>query len=267
MEHLWGRSSARLLHGLSKLHILGWHFIKTLFLVKRPLSFIFHYITLRLPSSRLIEFRNGTRIHISSNSNDLATVFLMFIRRDYGAIAKGSRILDIGANIGTFAIYALQSGATQVYSYEPCREAYELLCKNLEVNKLVGHVKKFRLAVSDKEGEMVPFPISSDPANRMGVEWATGLNYDLVPTTTVRGILAENQIEAIDLAKIDCEGAEYPIVQATPDEVWSRIREIKMEYHAAQTDLLIGRLTGCGYSLVQRIAFTARSGQLWLRQR
>jgi hypothetical protein len=100
IEQLWGRSSARVLHRLLKAHLLGWHFIKTLFLLKRPLSFIFHYLTLRAPSSRLIEFRNGTRIHISGNGNDLATVSLMFIRRDYGAIAKGSTILDIGANIG-----------------------------------------------------------------------------------------------------------------------------------------------------------------------
>ena len=44
-------------------------------------------------------------------------------------------------------------------------------------------------------------------------------------------ILNSNQIEACDFLKIDCEGAEYEILQGTPKTFFKRIRRIAMEYH------------------------------------
>lgn len=245
---------------------LVWYFIKTVFLVKRPFSFFFHYLVLKTPPHRLIEFRNGLRIIVSNHPDDIATVFLMFIRRDYGVIAKGSRIVDIGGNIGTFAVYSARSGAGQVVSYEPGREAFDVLQKNIQMNGMLDCVVPQRMAVSGCEDETVAFPIASSPDNRMLCTDTPPAGYELVPTTTLGTILTRHQLDFVDCVKIDCEGAEYQIVLNTPDEVWSRIKEIKLEYHMGRPEVLIRRLQQSGYALVKQNPLTETVGHLWFRR-
>jgi FkbM family methyltransferase len=261
METLVGRRPGRVWNRLMRLHLLIWDLTRALALTRRPFSFVRHYLTLTLPPSRLIEFRDGTRIHLSNCPTDIATVFIVFIRRCYGDIAKGSVVVDIGANIGTFAIYAARSGAALVYAYEPSRESFELLCKNIDANRLRDRVNVFRTAVTDKEGDTVAFPIESSPENSIGADQDSG-NCDIVPTTTLSAILAAHQLDAVDCAKIDCEGAEYAIVLESPVQVWDGIREIKMEYHQSQVASLIGKLSNCGYSLITHTPSTSVSGYL-----
>jgi FkbM family methyltransferase len=217
---------------------------------------------LTLPPSRLVEFRNGTRIHLSNCPTDIATVFVVFINRCYGAIAKGSVVVDIGANIGTFAVYAAQSGAT-VYAYEPSRGSFELLCKNIDANGLRGRTSVFMTAVTDKDGDTVAFPIESSPENSIGTDKEIEMgSCDIVPTTTLGAILASNHLDAVDCAKIDCEGAEYAIVHGSPVHVWDGIHEIKMEYHQSQVAGLVDKLSNCGYSLITHKPSTSECGYL-----
>ena len=45
-------------------------------------------------------------------------------------IQEGDVVLDIGANIGAFSLYAEQQGATKIYSYEPDSDNFFILEKN-----------------------------------------------------------------------------------------------------------------------------------------
>jgi FkbM family methyltransferase len=260
-----GRRPGRIWRRLGSLHRLIWDLTRALLLTRRPFSFVRHYLTLTLPRSRLVEFRNGTRIHLSNCPTDIATVFVVFISRCYGAIAKGSVVVDIGANIGTFAVYAARSGA-RVYAYEPSRGSFELLCKNLDANGLRDRTSVFMTAVTDKDGDSVAFPIESSPENSIGTDKEIEMGTcEIVPTTTLGAILAANHLDAVDCAKIDCEGAEYAIVHGSPVHVWDSIREIKMEYHRSQVPRLIDKLSNCGYSLIAHIPSTSESGYLYFQ--
>ena len=42
-------------------------------------------------------------------------------------------VLDIGANIGVFSVSAAKKGAS-VYAFEPCKDNFKLLKKNIEIN-------------------------------------------------------------------------------------------------------------------------------------
>ncbi len=44
-------------------------------------------------------------------------------------------------------------------------------------------------------------------------------------------ILTKNNIEKVDLLKLDCEGSEYPIVFESPDSIWPRINSVFLEVH------------------------------------
>jgi 31-O-methyltransferase len=58
------------------------------------------------------------------------------------------------------------------------------------------------------------------------------------PMTTVSAAMRDHDIPAIDLLKIDVEGAEWEVLKGIQDEDWPRIRQIVMEVHDVD-----GRLT------------------------
>lgn len=49
-------------------------------------------------------------------------------------IPKNAVILDIGANIGNHSVFWAAEGAVKIHSFEPIKETYGMLCKNIEIN-------------------------------------------------------------------------------------------------------------------------------------
>src|SRR5947209_11101279 len=69
--------------------------------------------------------RGGTTITILS-AVDSATVMGSFIREDYGRIADERTVIDIGANIGVFSLFAATTGSVErVFAYEPIPASFE----------------------------------------------------------------------------------------------------------------------------------------------
>lgn len=66
-------------------------------------------------------------------------------------LRKGMNILDIGANIGNHTIYfAKICNAGHVYSFEPVRDTYKMLCKNCRINGL-DQVSLYNFALGRKQ--------------------------------------------------------------------------------------------------------------------
>jgi hypothetical protein len=57
---------------------------------------------------------------------------------------------------------------------------------------------------------------------------------DAVAGISLGQLLRDHGVESVDLLKIDCEGGEYLILESTPADVLSRIRNIVFEYHDIQ---------------------------------
>lgn len=64
---------------------------------------------------------------------------------------KGETLLDVGANIGVFSLYAGLRGH-KVVAVEPESQNYSLLNQNIFLNKLDEKVEAFNIALSDKNG-------------------------------------------------------------------------------------------------------------------
>ena len=81
-------------------------------------------------------------------------VYEVFIEKIYTPpgfqINKNDIVVDIGANIGIFALYASQP--SPIYCYEPFGENVSFLKKNMKQNGK-KNVKIFQAAVSDGVGE------------------------------------------------------------------------------------------------------------------
>lgn len=196
---------------------------------KSPLSVLKHYF--RRTSPPFVELRSGHKIFLSSSKHDISTFIVVFCHKDYGNISDKKIVMDIGANIGMFAMYAINSGAKKVYSFEPNKESFATIQKTISANKLEDKLLAFNLAVSSISGEVLYIPKESSPLNISQKEITNNSLYDAIPTVSINDFMNQNNLDRIDLLKIDCEGAEYEILPALSEKSIQGIKEIKLEFH------------------------------------
>jgi len=144
--------------------------------------------------------RNGIRFE--SESIFWADIYVIFSQRiytpDYLPIEKDDVVVDIGANIGVFAVYAACKTRNTVYAYEPFPDNYDALEQNVRINAL-SNVKAYRLAVSDKTG--VERFFNSGTSQHHHLEKVTSgvtNTYMEVPSITLRDIMDDNHLAQID---------------------------------------------------------------------
>ena len=58
-------------------------------------------------------------------------------------------LLDVGANVGMYTVYAARQRGAKVYAFEPESQNFALLVKNIVLNKINGRVIPFCAALSD----------------------------------------------------------------------------------------------------------------------
>jgi 2-polyprenyl-3-methyl-5-hydroxy-6-metoxy-1,4-benzoquinol methylase len=72
------------------------------------------------------------------------------------SISPGDIVLDVGANIGVFALGAAKQGA-HVYAYEPVPATFELLQQNIHLHGLDNMVHPRNIGLSDRSEEKIMF--------------------------------------------------------------------------------------------------------------
>ena len=179
--------------------------------------------------------RDGTRYLVRSLM-DVWIVKETNLDRDYERhgvpIQDGWNIVDIGAGLGDFTVFAAQRAPNgRVYAYEPAPDSIELLGKNLAING-IANVEVYPCAVSDKTGTL-----------SLGVSGGVAVQYSTVDTSIepgdrveVKSVALADALAALpgdicDLLKIDAEGAEYDMLLNLDDESLDHIRRICLEYH------------------------------------
>ena len=220
------------------------------------------YATGRPPARRLVRLRSGLTIQLSGDPRDIQTVFGVFAREGYGRIARGSTVVDIGANIGVFALFAAWSGAAIVHAYEPCAESFAVLQRNVAGNHLEAVIRPHRQAVVGRPSGTVMFPRRSNAFNAIATGTLPSEDHERVPAVTLSEVLAP--IGPLDVLKVDGEGAEFEMVPNTPCAIMSGVSSIKLQYHAGPRDVLVAALVACGFRVKQLIDEGPRGGYLWL---
>jgi len=162
---------------------------------------------------------------------------------------KNSVIIDLGAQIGFFSVFASRK-AEKIFAFEPVTENFELLKKNIKLNKLENKIFPFNLAVSDKKGKEKIFLSETNTGSHSiygfkepEQEKGSSINYFLngkgfskknfveVSSITLDEIFTANKINQCDLLKIDIEGAEYNVLYNLSDSCFKKIHRIVMEVH------------------------------------
>jgi FkbM family methyltransferase len=219
------------------------YFFKALFVFRNPFSAIYYYISRTSPPNKVIELKCGFKIVLSDHKSDIITVFVIFIKEDYGKVKPGTIVVDVGANIGVYSLYATYLGAKKVYAYEPNKNAYEVFLQNITNNHLEDVIVPYNMAISDTNNKTVRIPSGSSPYNEIIANNNDKIeNYDLISTIDIETIIANNEIEFIDVLKIDCEGCEYGVFFNMKESTFLKIGNIRMEYHSGPNNRLISCL-------------------------
>lgn len=217
------------------------------FIFSQPFAVLKTYVTKKnIP--RYIRLQNGFQLDLSSHSEDIVTVMVVFCKHDYGTDLAGKTIIDIGANIGIFSLFAAYKGAQKIVAIEPGQEAISTLKKSIEANSLQKRITAIQAAVTAVDGGILHFPTLSSPNNR---PTNSGTNTVKVPTVSLKTIINSYFNSPVDLLKMDCEGGEYDILYNTDQHTLALIREIRMELHGAKQDkdALLNYLQQKGFKL------------------
>ena len=113
------------------------------------------YKTFKKQPVRKLVLRDGTKVYGNENSllHEVADeVFTKLVYTDPNVfIEDGDVVVDIGANVGVFSLFAFKEGAKRVYAYEPIVEHVVLIRKNLRENSFDAF-EVVNCAVARKKG-------------------------------------------------------------------------------------------------------------------
>ncbi|MEK1889894.1 MAG: FkbM family methyltransferase [Phyllobacterium sp.] len=136
---------------------------------------------------------------------------LLAILHERQLLRTASTLLELGGNIGTQTIYfALSKAFHRIVSVEPDPRNFELLCLNIEQNKLADAVTPINCAAGDKEGEIDFFQHSDNHGKSSAMRQSNNDHRIVVPVKPVDTILkqAHARFEEIGLVWMDIEGYE-----------------------------------------------------------
>ena len=241
----------------SKVRILvrSWKILKNWYLY--PLV----YFKLTKKDYVIFETRSGLKIKIRVNSTDLMALTHVWMIQEYSdddfPINNDDVIIDVGAHIGLFALFASQFCKNgKIFCYEPIKENYKILIENIEMNQ-IQNIFPNNLAVTKETSRVKIFLNDDQSGHSMFIQ---NKNFVEVDSKSLSDIFIDNGIKECDFLKLDCEGAEYEIVESLSSDLFTKIKKIVIEYHMADTkpellEQLINKLKQFSFSVHTRSLF------------
>jgi FkbM family methyltransferase len=164
------------------------------------------------------------------NSGTPSCVFTELQRDDYGleqiVLSPEDVIIDIGANIGMFSIYAKKKFGCKIIAFEPVPINFKNFKKNIELNNLsIEDFELHNVAITSQEGNIIQ--IGTPPYNSGGS--SVFHKCDIISdckTERLHKYVTKN----CKYLKIDTEGSEFEII---PDilDILNYFNYIGIEYH------------------------------------
>ena len=196
-------------------------------------------------------------------------------------------VLDVGANIGMFTVFVgLHSPGARVYAFEPVPKVFEALEVNADLYGPEVHLFQHGLGSSDKTARFTFYPHFSarsgvsdyaDPDDelavikrylenevRLGAEGADELldrldellagKFDVEEVDCrlrrLSDVIREQNLERIDLLKIDVQRSELDVLLGIDAEDWPKIEQLSMEVHdldGARVEEILSLLRAQGF--------------------
>jgi FkbM family methyltransferase len=220
-----------------------------------------------------IRLHNGLTFDIRPEALDCRTVHEICIRDDYRLRSMhdvSGTIIDIGANIGVFAVSVLHAYPhTRVIACEPMIDNIKLLRNNIDLNSYGTRAIVVEQAVSEKHGAIDFYKSQASGGEGTIMPQGTCFEKRTVDAITLADLFERFSIRQCSLVKMDVEGAEYQILYSTPRKILDKIDRIHLEYHTTagsrdmSGDVLAAYLRGRGFAVTVRRLLSGKSGYLF----
>jgi amino acid adenylation domain-containing protein/FkbM family methyltransferase len=230
-------------------------------------------------------------VHMNRNETDFLYREMFEVKAYFKhgiTIEDGDCVLDVGANIGLFSLFvSLARKRIEIYAFEPNPYVYDVLRANSSIYQLRTKLLQFGLSDDNKTSDFTFYPKFSflsgvyadqnddkkvvnsfirrqqqrsftarpeDSSDDLLVEL---LNAKFQSTTIpvqlrrLSDVMREEQIERVDLLKINVEKAELDVLLGIGPEDWQRIRQIALEVHdiEGRLDQVTKLLESNGYEI------------------
>lgn len=118
----------------------------------------------------------------------------------------------------------------------------------------------YNMAISKNNDEVISFYEDlNSPYNGSKIfNYFNGVEHK-IKTITLETLMEKNNIDYIDILKIDIEGSEYEILPSISDECYSKIKQITVEFHdfidnslKLKTEEIINKLERLGFQRISK---------------
>jgi FkbM family methyltransferase len=183
--------------------------------------------------------------------------------RQYFTLESGV-FVDVGAHIGKYAVMVARhlEHRGQVVAIEPDAGNFYILSKNLELNRLLN-ARAINVACWDCEAELPLYLDTRDPIKHsLTVQSAQSVSVKARPLDAV---LQEHQIAAVDLLKIDAEGADFRVLRGAI-ETLKRSPKLRVILEGGEPKAL-DLLKSLGFRLIRTKHHFGRNGCYYLAEK
>jgi FkbM family methyltransferase len=210
--------------------------IKAIRVIKNWHLYVALYLNLIKDEHVILESRNGTKIKLRVNSTDIMAFTHVWLLHEYDRtefeITNTDIVIDIGAHIGLFALFASQFCKNgKIYCFEPVKENFEVLESNLILNN-IKNVIAVNAAISTSNEKITIYLNEDESGHSM---YVTGTKKIQVKSFTLQNVFDSNKLEKCNFIKIDCEGEEYKIIDSLSTPYFNKINKMCIEYHFVDT--------------------------------
>ncbi|HVQ40459.1 MAG TPA: FkbM family methyltransferase, partial [Pyrinomonadaceae bacterium] len=133
----------------------------------------------------------------------------------------GDVLVDIGANVGLYTIWAAKTRGVRVYAFEPESQNYALLYRNIVLNQLSKQVVAYCVALSDEPGYSL-LHLNQFEAGRSNHSYGEEVDYKLeyresqlsqgCVATTLDLLVTTGAVPRPNHIKIDVDGFEHKVL-------------------------------------------------------
>lgn len=161
----------------------------------------------------------------------------------YGLMAvdiAGATVIDLGANVGIFALYALARGAARVVCVEPNATNCAALAENIAAAGLTDRVQIIQAAVVGwKRGIALvgegsqSFVAEAGDADYYRLAMGQHGPAPLALPITLPEVFIAGAVGECGFLKVDVERSEFEVLTCTPADILARCRHLAVETSAA----------------------------------
>jgi FkbM family methyltransferase len=169
-------------------------------------------------------------------------------------------LVDVGANVGMYTIWAAMTRAVRVFAFEPESQNYAILYQNIVRNNLSKQVTGFCAALSDESGFSSLY-LSEFVAGSSVHTYGAEHDYKLQPrasaitqgciATTLDHLVATGVVPVPDHIKIDVDGIEHKVLAGCRTVLANpAVKSVLVEINTnlAEHRALIAQLGSAGFS-------------------